>query len=516
MRPSIARPRFVFLTVWLASACAAAWAAEAVDQPPNIILCMGDDHGWDETGYNGHPHLRTPVLDEMAAKGLRLDRFYAAAPVCSPTRGSVLTGRHPNRYGTFAPNWSMRPEEISIAQILREAGYACGHFGKWHVGTVKAGSPLNPGAMGFDEWLSHDNFFEMNPSLSRNGGPPESFQGESSQILIDEATRFIGRAKQKQRPFLAVIWFGSPHEPYVGLEEDLALYDDLPESYRARQVRLTGLDTGLPVTRPLRDVLRERYAEITAMDRAMGRLRRYLDDQGLRRRTLLWYCGDNGIPSSGRATTPFRGLKGQVYEGGVRVPGIIEWPERIPEPRATAVNTVTSDILPTICDLVGQPLPDRPLDGISLKALIDGKMTERPAPICFWSYNTGAESRNKLKPYIDPKLQEGTTPLVKKLGSRLTRNFQNFHHPTISESDFAGPRAILGNRYKLVIDAGSGKKSGKELFDLRVDQAEKNNLIATKPEIAGKLEQQLREWQQSVLKSLTGADYASRRPGGER
>src|SRR5690606_24237075 len=130
---------------------------------PNLILMMGDDHGWEETGYNGHPHLRTPVLDEMAATGLRLDRFYSAHPSCSPTRGSFLTGRHPNRYGTFAPNWSLRPEEISIARVLGEAGYRCGHFGKWHVGPVKADSPTSPGAMGFHEWLSHDNFFELDP-----------------------------------------------------------------------------------------------------------------------------------------------------------------------------------------------------------------------------------------------------------------------------------------------------------------------------------------------------------------
>ena len=136
---------------------------------PNIILLMGDDHGWEETGYNGHPQLQTPVLDEMAAAGLRLDHFYSAHPSCSPTRGSVITGRHPVRYGTFTPNRSLRPEEISIAHILRDAGYLCGHFGKWHLGPVKAASPTNPGAMGFDEWLSHDNFFELNPILSRNG-----------------------------------------------------------------------------------------------------------------------------------------------------------------------------------------------------------------------------------------------------------------------------------------------------------------------------------------------------------
>ncbi|HIA19885.1 MAG TPA: N-acetylgalactosamine-6-sulfatase, partial [Planctomycetaceae bacterium] len=196
---------------------------------PNIILLMGDDHGWDETGYNGHPHLQTPVLDKMAARGLRLDRFYSAHPSCSPTRGSVITGRHPNRYGTFTPNCSIRPEEIGIAQILSQAGYACGHFGKWHLGPVKAASPTNPGAFGFHQWLSHDNFFELNPVLSRNGGPPTRFAGESSEIIVTETIRFLKTARMQKKPFFAVVWFGSPHEPYSGLEKDLALYDNLPE-----------------------------------------------------------------------------------------------------------------------------------------------------------------------------------------------------------------------------------------------------------------------------------------------
>ena len=499
--------RTVGLICVLAAARAPASAPAPADQRPNIILCMGDDHGWDETAYNGHPHLETPVLDEMAAKGLRMDRFYSASPVCSPTRGSVITGRHPNRYGTFSANWSIRPEEVSIAHVLGRAGYTCGHFGKWHLGPVKAESPTNPAAMGFDEWLSHDNFFEMNPSLSHNGGPPQQFQGESSRIIIDRAIRFIGKAKQTGRPFFAVVWFGSPHEPYIGLEEDLALYDELPESYQEQTARLTSIQTGLPVKRPLREVLRERYAEITAMDRAMGRLRAYLLNEGLRRNTLLWYCGDNGVPAEGRVTNPFRGQKGAVYEGGVRVPGIIEWPARIPQPRVTDVNTVTSDILPTLCDLVGQPLPDRPLDGVSLKPLIDGKMTRRPTPICFWSYSVGRETKRELKPYIDPKLQEGTTPLVKLMGGRLTRNFRNFHHPDVTEQDFAGPRAILDNRYKLVVHDKPGSDPTTELFDLRNDPAEQNNLIQTKPQIAKTLEQQLQAWQQSVLTSLTGADY---------
>ncbi|MAG94799.1 MAG: N-acetylgalactosamine-6-sulfatase [Planctomycetaceae bacterium] len=474
---------------------------------PNIILCMGDDHGWEETGYNGHPHLQTPVLDEMAATGLRLDHFYAAHPSCSPTRGSVLTGRHPNRYGTFSPNWSIRPQEITIAHLLRDAGYACGHFGKWHVGPVKAASPTNPGAMGFDEWLSHDNFFELNPHLSRSGGPPERFEGESSEIIVDETIRFIGKAKRSEKPFFAVVWFGSPHEPYSGLKDDLALYDDLPEAYKERSVRLTSNETGRPVRRPLGNVLRERFAEITAMDRAIGKLRRTLREEGLRQNTLLWYCGDNGTPSSGLVASPFRGQKGQMYEGGTRVPGVIEWPARIPKPRVTKVNAVTSDMLPTICALVDRPLGDRPLDGISLAPLLDGQMAKRSTPICFWSYAASRKTTRAPKPYIDPKLQEGTTPLVKLMDGRPTRTFRNFHHPIITEQDYSGPRAILENDYKLVINGQQKDESVKELFNLRSDPAEETNLVESQPEIAKKLEQQLRDWQQSVLNSLTGADY---------
>ena len=295
-----------------------------------------------------------------------------------------------------------------MAKLLGEAGYACGHFGKWHLGPVKAESPTNPGAMGFEEWLSHDNFFEINPTFSRNGGAPERYEGESSELVIAETIRFISKAKQNKKPFFAVVWFGSPHEPYSGLEKDLALYDDLLEEYGERTTRLTSMETGQSVTRPLDEVLRERYAEITAMDRAMGQLREYLEDEGLRQNTVLWYCGDNGVPGGVSVTTPFRGAKGLVYEGGIRVPGLIEWPAGIPEPRVTTVNAVTTDMLPTLCDLVGLPVPTRPLDGESLKPLIEGKMTARARPICVWNYDTTHEQNAERKPYIDPALQQGT------------------------------------------------------------------------------------------------------------
>jgi arylsulfatase A-like enzyme len=447
---------------------------------PNIILCMGDDHGWNETSYNKHPYVRTPVLDEMAAAGLRFDNFYAAAPVCSPTRASVMTGRHPNRCGTFSANFSTRPEEITIAHILRKAGYATGHFGKWHLGPVKASSPTSPGAMGFDEWLSHDNFFEVDPHLSRNGEPPRQIRGESSEIVVNEAIRFIGQAAQNRRPFFTVLWFGSPHAPYVGLERDLALYRDAPENLRAR------------------------FAEITAMDRAMGQLRQHLSRAGLRDNTLLWYCGDNGVPPEGRLTTPYRGHKGDVYDGGLRVPGILEWPAGIPKPRTTDVNAVTSDMLPTLCDLAGQPLPERPLDGVSLKPLFEGGMRERPKPICFWQFRQGRQAERKPEPYIAPELQVGTTPTAVMMDGKLTRTFRNMRYPQVREEDLEGPAAILDNRHKLVLAAAS---PSPELFDLRADRGETRNLAAAQPQRAREMEKKLREWQRSVLTSLTGADY---------
>ena len=170
--------------------------------------------------------------------------------------------------------------------------------------------------MGFDKWLSHDNFFELNPTLSRNGGPPQKYQGESSELIIAETIQFLKSAQQKKQPFFTVVWFGSPHEPYSGLDQDLALYDNLPVEYAQKEVRLTSNETGRPTKRPLRDVLRERYAEITAMDRSSGQLRDWLKKQKLRDNTILWYCGDNGTPGDGIVTSPFRGQKGICTKEG--------------------------------------------------------------------------------------------------------------------------------------------------------------------------------------------------------
>ncbi len=471
------------------------FASAASPARPNIVLMMADDLAWGETGYNGHPQVKTPVLDEMARSSLRLNRFYAASPVCSPTRASVLTGRHANRSGAFSPNYSTRPEEITIAQILCQGGYRTGHFGKWHVGAVKSASPVNPGRLGFDEYLSHDNFFEMNPPLSRNGATPEIIRGESSELVAAEAARFARKVAAEGRPFLIVLWFGSPHGPYSGTPTDVALYRDIAG-----------------------EELRHRFAEITAMDRAIGGFRSVLRELGVAENTLLWFNSDNGLPAEHKGESfdgGWRGSKGTVFEGGLRVPGIIEWPAVIRTPRVSSVPAVTSDILPTLLDLTGlaSPKPGRPIDGISLRPLIvNGAMQERPSPIGFWQYDASGERTNGR--WLDAELARGTTP--------TTRNpaidFLNYKHPVPKTSRFGGVAAWTDNRYKLMLSdravANPAKVGGKRdvpeavaLYDLIDDPREERNLAARHPEIVARMTAELHAWQRSVERSLSGADY---------
>lgn len=463
-------------------------ASPAQETQPNVILVMADDQGWEEVGYNGHPDLRTPVLDEMARVGFRFDRFYAAAPNCGPTRGSVMTGRNSNRFGLFGPSYSMRPEEITIAEIAQNQGYATGHFGKWHLGPVKAGAPNNPGNSGFDEWLSHDNFFGIDPPLVRNGGTPEIHHGESSEILVREAIRFIRQSIDDQQPFFAVIWFGSVHGPYRALDADRRPYQHIQN-----------------------DRLPDRYGEIAAIDRAVGRLRDALRDLQVQRNTILWYTSDNGVPHHSRFQPRLNGSKGNLFEGGIRVPAVIEWPDGIPEPRRSSVVSVTYDILPTLCELLQWPVPERVLDGISLAPSLAGMMDRRPRPALFWRYLSGDEVDNE--PWMDPTTQKGTTPTPSNPGTQ----FRNFRHP-VAQTDHRGDAAVIDGRYKLLVDSTGRHKTDERatapvtedvtLFDLERDPGETTNIAAANPERVARLMKDLRVWRDSVEQSLTGAEYA--------
>jgi len=436
------------LALGLSGCAGTALRPAARPEKPNIVLCMTDDQGWGDVSYNGLKQIQTRNLDAMAASGVQFSRFYAAHPSCSPTRASVLTGRHPNRMGVFWPGMPLRRQEMTIAQVLRAAGYATGHFGKWHLNGVAgpgrpiaASDPLGPGPFGFDEWFSVSNYFELDWTFSHNGTNVK-VSGDGSDAIVAEALKFIGGAAGRRQPFLALVWFGSPHAPHRPTPEDLKVAGGSPY-----------------------------YGELVGVDRSMGTLRRGLRSLGIADNTMVWFCSDNGAwfdpaaPSAHGSSGPFRGRKGDVWEGGIRVPGLIEWPARIRRPFITDVPACTSDIYPTLVDILNLRVLNQvePLDGISLVSLLDRQMRERPRPIGFWQYD-------------------------------------DTRHPMDTDS---GPSAWSDNRYKLVKSA----PNHWELYDLTSDPSERTDLAATLPKIVDRMEAELEHWQQSVLRSFRGEDY---------
>lgn len=445
---------------------------------PNIVLCMADDQGWGDVGYRGHPVLKTPVLDEMAATCLRLERFYAAAPVCSPTRGSVLTGRHPNRFGCFSWGHSLRPQEVTVAEALRKAGYATGHFGKWHVGPVRADSPACPGNSGFHEWLSSPNFYENDPLMSHNGKVVQT-KGESSQVAADAAIDFIHGCVKRKQPFLAVVWFGSPHSPHIATEEFRKMYADQPER------------------------LQHFYGEITGIDTAVGSLRDELRQLGIAENTLFWYTSDNGALKVG-STGGLRGNKGNLYEGGIREPAIIEWPARIKQPRSSTVPCGTVDIYPTLLDIVGVNIGQQPpLDGMSLVPLIEDRMESREKPLGFWVYPMrGIPTRSTAILQQMLAEEKGEQPAAKPAPDpgNITKVF--------SVDELPGHSAWIDGRYKLHRKAGKDGSVRFELYNLEDDPQEKNDIADQTPEHVESMREELRTWQRSVIRSLNGEDYS--------
>ncbi len=442
---------------------------------PNVILCMTDDQGWGDTGYNGHKVLKTPNLDAMSSEGIRFDRWYAGAPVCSPTRGSCMTGRHPYRYGIFGANVGhMRKQEITLAEALKTQGYTTGHFGKWHLGTLtqtvkesNRGGPRGvehygpPWEHGFDVCFSTEaKVPTYDPMVTPRGwrrtkgakaGKPfgthywtgpgqrvtDNLKGDDSRVIMDRVIPFIEDAvAHNKRPFLAVVWFHAPHLPVVAGPTHRAIYQDQPAAAQ------------------------HYYGCITAMDEQVGRLRAKLRELGVERNTMLWFSSDNG-PEGRRyngnngSAGPFRGRKRSLFEGGVRVPGLLIWPAKIAAPRVVKMPCCTSDYFPTVLDVLGhrmKGLPE-PVDGISLLGVIEGKMTSRPVPIAF-------ESRGQV--------------------------------------------SLTDNRYKLISQDG-GK--AYMLFDLLGDSGETKDLAAAKPQIVDRMRSILQRWRRSCKASLAGKDY---------
>jgi len=454
------KPLAVFFSILLLFST---WLS-AAEEKPNIILVMADDQGWGDMAYQGHPLLKTPHFDKAAATGLRFNRFYAAAPVCTPTRASVMTGRHPNRMAAYQWGNTLRPQEITVAEALKTAGYTTGHFGKWHLGSLRPGSPVSPGASGFDEWLSAPNFYDNDPILCHNG-EAVALEGESSVIAAEAAIKWYSEQAKEETPFLAVVWFGSPHSPHRAAEEDLALYEDELEAYA------------------------NFLGEVTGMDRAFGKIRDSLGELGIRDNTILWYCSDNGaLPRVGSAG-PFRGNKGNCYEGGLLVPAILEWPSQIPQSRHTDFRANTCDIYPTLLDILGLEMPNQPeLDGMSLLPLLKDEAAELPErSLHFWHYSSRG---------IGTKAYELMAELLEAQNKGETLDVQpdsaNAAEIDGHEAgDYKGLSAVIDGDWKLHRMVDKKGQLTLSLFNLKEDPYEKKDLADEQPERVAELKKQL-------------------------
>lgn len=449
------------------------------EKNPNIILVMADDQGWGDTGYNNHPFVQTPHMDAMAKSGVVFDRFYAGAPVCSPTRASVMTGRMPVR--TNVPNHGhyMRPQEVTLAEALKANGYRTAHFGKWHIGSVQKESPTSPGGCGFDEWLTGLNFFDNDPYLSHNG-TFKQLKGQGSVVAMDAALKFIRQHAKEDKPLFTVIWFPAPHLPHKEISSQAKLYADKKH--------------------------KGYFQEITLIDEQLGRLRKELRDLEIDQNTILWYCSDNGglvLKSSGG-----RGKKGSIYEGGLRVPSIVEWPAKW-KPSRVSVPASTSDIYPTLLRSTKTRVSNQPqLDGIDLTNIIGGKVNRRSNTIGFWhNYTSGqvTHSDRIIKELMVAQQAGEKTPYPE----RLLKNVKQF--PAAKElknKPMQGHAALIDWPYKIHAIAVPKKKNIRyELYHLANDPMETKDLSKSEKVVFAKLKRAMGIWQKSVLDSLQGKDY---------
>ncbi|MEA1952466.1 MAG: arylsulfatase, partial [Planctomycetota bacterium] len=317
--------------------------------------------GYGDIRSHGNQAIDTPVLDRLAAEGARFERFYVS-PVCAPTRAALLTGRYHPRCGVHGVTRgyeNMRGEEVTLAEVLKQSGYATGAFGKWHNGRHW---PMDPQGQGFDEFLGfcggHWNRY-FDTDLEHDGRPVKT-KGYIADVLTDAAMRFI--AKHKGQPFFCYVPYNTPHSPWIAPRREF-------EKYKAR-----GLD----------DTTACAYAMCENIDRNVGRLLAGLDELRLAENTIVLFMSDNGA-NSDRYNAGMKGRKGSLHEGGSRVPLFVRWPGRIG--RGTVVRPIAAhiDILPTIVELCDLPQPKTlPLDGLSLAPLLrGGKADDWPQRMLF-------------------------------------------------------------------------------------------------------------------------------------
>ncbi|MEQ9441669.1 MAG: sulfatase-like hydrolase/transferase [Cyclobacteriaceae bacterium] len=352
---------------------------------PNVLILLADDLGYGDLSCYGHPVIQTPNLDQLASEGVRLTDCYSAAPVCSPSRAGLLTGRMPNRLGIYdwIPEGSpmhIHEGETTIAQLFQQHGYATGQFGKWHCnGKFNSAEQPQAGDLGFEYWFGTQNNASPshhNPAnFVRNGTPVGEIEGFSSHIVADEAINWLEEQADQEKPFFAYVAFHEPHEP-------VASPPKLVEEYTAAAIN---------------EDQAQYFANVTNMDRAVGKLLQTLDDLHLAENTLVIFTSDNGPETLNRyekasrsygSPGTLRGMKLYVYEGGMRVPGIMRWPGHIDAGQVSSQPISSLDFFPTFSAMLGQEMPtDRTYDGTDISTFFNNQPVEREQPL-LWVYPT--------------------------------------------------------------------------------------------------------------------------------
>jgi len=460
---------------------------------PNIIFAMADDLGWGDVEYNSGKAL-TPNLNKMAKSenSILLQRYYSGGPVCSPTRGTVLTGRNHNRYCVWHANRGLNktdfevpegmplpPSEISVGEVLRRAGYATALFGKWHLGDfkpVKSGNkkwPVShPGQHGFEHWqatlrsartctlncgcfesaeciLGHTqkqephpyctNYYTINNQSKQLEAWPNPIALEDSHFIWSLAEKFIREQVKLKKQFFLYLPFHAVHKNYIATKKYRDIY--LKKHFNSEQA--------------------DYYGAISAMDEIIGQIRVLLQELHIKENTLLWFSSDNGPANhTPGVTNGLRGHKGDLYEGGIRVPAIIEWPNVIKSNKESWFPVVSSDFLPTVYDMLRvKPVDDRPLDGISILPFLQGEVEYRNHSI-YWAF------------------------------------------PVLGNFNGQYSVAISGDQYKLIAEYNNSKVINHEFYDLVNDMKENKDLKHNHTVLCRQFLSGIEEWRMSVMNSV--------------
>jgi len=437
--------------------CLAHSASDAQGRRPNVVVLVADDMGYADIGIHVSTDIPTPNIDALAKGGIRFTDAYVSGPYCSPTRAGLLTGRYPQRFGHEFnlgrdPEFGLPLDQTTMADRMRAAGYRTALFGKWHLGSS---APFHPMERGFDEFygflLGAHSYFDTNPAGANpvlDGRTPATEMTYLTDTLAGRAVEFIGR--QGPRPFFLYLSFNAVHMPMHATDKYLARFPNIADQRR-----------------------RTYAAMLSAMDDGIGRTMAALRAAGLEENTLVFFFSDNGGPLmqgttiNGSSNAPLRGSKRQTWEGGIRVPFIIQWKGRLAAGTTDARPIIQLDVLPTALAAAGVEVkPQWQLDGVNLLPFLTGKAAGQPHAALYWRL--------------------GETMAIRKGAWKLVKTSEGQLHVVDSAAVF--------------------DLSAAELYNLADDIGETRNLAAAHPEKVKELAAAWRRWNAQLARPLWGPE----------